>query len=233
MRADRLRHRLWRRRRALHRRAVRPVDWPGPPARTLRARSRRRCEYSSWRRSSAGTDGDMAVGADGDGALRGEESVGRENAVAKIGFGCRAQARRSCRTGQGLPSRPAVMWVAWMAHQRDERSNLSSRYSTGRLPDQARQSSTSLVCSAMWMWMGAAVSRRSSSAITSVEEFRGHGAERMRRDAELAQRIVAAGRMKLLEDSDIAIGVVDETALARQPEAGRQSRHRHRASAAW
>ena len=34
--------------------SVRPVDWPGPEASALRVRSRRRCEYSSMRRSSAG-----------------------------------------------------------------------------------------------------------------------------------------------------------------------------------
>ena len=48
-----------------------------------------------------------------------------------------------------------VMCVAWTRHQRSSTGTWSSSHCTGRWPLQAMQSSTSCVCSAMWMWMGA------------------------------------------------------------------------------
>ena len=55
-----------------------------------------------------------------------------------------ASARISC----------AVVWVAWITHQRGSSPALSRSHSTGRRPSAAMQSSTSFVCSAAWMWIG-------------------------------------------------------------------------------
>ena len=48
-----------------------------------------------------------------------------------------------------------VMCVACTRHQRSSTGAWFSSHCTGRWPLQAMQSSTSCVCSAMWMWMGA------------------------------------------------------------------------------
>jgi hypothetical protein len=50
----------------------------------------------------------------------------------------------------------AFRWVAWTRHQRLSTGALFISQRTGRAPVAARQSSTSWVCSAMWMWMGPA-----------------------------------------------------------------------------
>src|SRR5580658_8493614 len=48
----------------------------------------------------------------------------------------------------------AVMWVACTRHHPSSIFAWLSSQSTGRCPHQARQSSTSRVCSAIWMWIG-------------------------------------------------------------------------------
>jgi hypothetical protein len=61
----------------------------------------------------------------------------------------------------------------------------SSSHSTGRWPLQARQASTSAVCSAMWMWIGrrAPSMRLHDHATACVKRGGWHGAQRMRSQA--------------------------------------------------
>ncbi len=140
----------------------------------LRFCSRRRCPYSSVRNSSLRAMRTLLSRADGEAAAGGGKARRLEDAVAEIGFGDGAQAGDGAGFGQAPRSRPAVMCVQWIRHQRASRLMLSSSHCTGRAPDQATQSSTSRACSAACMWMGPAAHRstsaRSSDASTARSE---------------------------------------------------------------
>jgi hypothetical protein len=85
---------------------------------------------------------------------------------------------------------------------------LSSSHSTGRAPDQARQSSTSFTCSATWMWIGP------PPASGIIAQFAGrHGAQAVRRDADDCDSMRERPCARLQQPRE-TIHVVDEAALA-------------------
>ena len=112
---------------------------PRPPC-TLRARSRSRCAYSSWRSSSATSIRMLESEPMPKRPPRYTKRGAVEDAVAEIGFGDRTEPATAPVAASPRVS-ASVMCVAWMRHQRRSTSALSSSHSTGRAPDQARQSS--------------------------------------------------------------------------------------------
>ena len=169
--------------------SVRPVDWPGPPASALRVRSRRRWEYSSMRRSSAGDtvmwlSEPMAMAPPCLHEVRPPGRCRRRDWPRSSGT-----VRRWRRSGRARPSRPpSCGWRGWPSSGRRGRTPRSS-ISTGRRPEKARQSSTSFTCSATWMWMGASGGRAGDHL---AKQFRRHRPQRMGRDADAAQRMALA-----------------------------------------
>ena len=94
-------------------------------------------------------------------------------------------------------------------------------------PDQARQSSTSLVCSAMWMWIGPPSARGRIAC-----ELRGcDGAQAVRCDADHRVRQVAIAPRASLEQPRVSVDGRHETALARAGR-GAANRNAHRRPAA-
>ena len=105
------------------------------------------------------------------------------------------------------------MWVAWTRHQRAPTSCVSNSRSTGRLPDQATQSSTSLVCSAMWMWIGASRSIVSSPATASARLSGPTRAQAVRGKADAEAGVRAVPLPHRLDDPQQPVGFIGEAAL--------------------
>ena len=156
-----------------------------------------------------GADHDVGVGADAEAPVRAEIGGRIEDAVAEIGLGDRAQAgdRAAARQVARLAAHPcasrgrgtsARSTAAWSRSQR-----------TGRAPDQARQSSTSFVCSATWMWIGPPA----ASATTSASSLRRHGAQTVRRDADVARRPRCAPAV--VDETREGVEIGDEPPLLR------------------
>ena len=126
-----------------------------PPARCA-PRCESRCEYSSWRSSSATPISTLESEPMPKRPPCATKSGPRKSAVAEIGLGDRAEA--GDRAARGHRRRLGVGHVGRVdqAPARVDRRRWPSSHSTGRAPDQARQSSTSFTCSAMWMWIGPA-----------------------------------------------------------------------------
>ena len=175
---------------APRRTAARPVEPLARPS-TLRSRCARRCEYSSWRSSSATPISTLEVGADAEAAAGLEEAAGGEDAVAEIGLGDRAQAGDRAAPGQraglglghvgGVDQAPAPV---------DLRVGQAAIRPAAR-PTRRRSPRPPSVCSATWMWIGPSP----ASSVTAVKFLRRHGAQAVRGDADdRARRAAAAAR---------------------------------------
>ena len=102
---------------------------------TLRSRCARRCEYSSWRNSSA--DADQHVGIASrcrSGRRRARKRRRVEDAVAEIGLGDRAQAGDRAACGQGRRSRRRSCGWRGSGTSGGRPAHWSSSHSTGRAP---------------------------------------------------------------------------------------------------
>ena len=146
---------------------IRADGFPPPGSWRYGCRSR-----APWRRRPRGTTLPLKMPSP-----RFASVVGQRPAIAPL----RASAAVSA----------SFMCVAWIRHQRADSSNSDISNSTGRLPENATQSSTSLVCSATWICTGAPGRKPIDGCQRAAEHFPGHGAQGMRRDAEPGARIRA------------------------------------------
>ena len=150
--------------------------------------ARSRCAYSSCLSSAATPISTLESRADAEGAACREIGGALKIAVAEIGLGDRAEAGDRAARAPGARVSSSSMWVAWMGHQRAIDGGVVEQPATGRAPDQARQSSTSLTCSATWMWIGPSP----ASATTAASSAGVDGAQRMRRDADRTDPAISA-----------------------------------------
>ena len=149
--------RLRQRPRAARERMRRTACGRSSGRRRLRARCARdacsRWPYSSWRSSSATPTSTLESVPTPNAAAGVEEFARRKDAVAEAGFGDGAEA------GHRAGPRDALRFVIRHVGGVDEapalidRRMLQQPFDRPR-PDQARQSSTSFICSAAWMCTG-------------------------------------------------------------------------------
>ena len=138
----------------------------------------RRCEYSSWRNSSATPISTLESEPMPKRPPASRKRLAGERAVAEIGFGDGAKPGDCAASRPMLSVSASVMCVAWIRHQRRSTSALASSHSTGRAPDQATQSSTSFICSATWMWIGPPRPARRPRAVLPASRRAGCAARR-------------------------------------------------------
>ncbi|VFT07868.1 Uncharacterised protein [Pseudomonas aeruginosa] len=109
-------------------------------------------------------------------------------------------------------------WVAWTRHQRWSTATFSYSHCNGRRPLQARQSSTSFCCSAIWMWTG----RSSWPAARTGDLLRSHRAQGVEAQAQgVACRLQR--RAQALEQFQVGLAAIDEAPLALAGRLGRRS----------
>ena len=200
-----------------------------PPARCGRGGARR-CEYSSWRSSSRrGRSARWNRSRCRSGRRPPMKRRRVKDAVAEIGLGDRAEPgdRAGCAPGRRSPPRSCGWRGSGTSARRPPR--WSSSHSTGRAPDQARQSSTSFTCSATWMWIGPS----GASGGHRREFVRGRrraGCAARRRPRRRCKPATALAALRNRRGE--AVEIVDEAPLARRSAARRRSRHGRRTPAA-
>ena len=114
---------------------------------------------------------------------------------------CRDALELPCRRVRGMHQTPA----------RHRLAVNSNRRSIGRRPHQATQSSTSRICSATWMWIGASRGKRHDSR----QLLRRHGPQTVRRHAHDAARQACSRLAARLHDARETLEIGHEAALAR------------------
>ena len=139
-----------------------------------------RCDHSSWRNSA---NGEITV-------FESLPTPKRPPAAKYATPGKVPSPRSASVVGASPATAPlaasaavsrSVMCVACTMHQRESACACVSSHSTGRMRVAAKQSSTSRVCSAAWIWIGAA---GPASRTDLSELFRGDGAQAVRSDPE-------------------------------------------------
>ena len=102
-----------------------------------------------------------------------------------------------------------VMWVAWTRHHRRSTGAFASSHSTGRAPVAARQSATSLVCSAAWMCTGRLRGQREQV----FQLGRSHRAEAVRGDPHVRPGQRGRRLIRAFEQPREPVERVDEAPL--------------------